>query len=217
LSRKSMTTGFQIRHQATPLTAFAVNVNKSKETFDYNPLRDSTSTQITGSVTFDPFALIKGNATVGYRSFQPSADLPPFQGLTLAVNLSYAVFGTTRFTVGMSRDIQYSYQETQPYYLQTGVQGSIAQQIFGPFDVVARGAYASLAYRDREGLELLRGATIITDRVDTHRSYGVGAGYHMGKDLRLGFNVDHVDRVSPIASRQYSDTLFGSQITYGVP
>jgi len=130
LSRKSTTAGVQVRHQATPLTAFTVNVSRTNETFDYDSLRDSTSTQISAGVVFDPFALVKGGATIGYRSFKPSADLPSYQGLTMAVNLSYAAFGTTRFAAGATRDIQYSYEETQPYYLQTSFQGSIAQQIF---------------------------------------------------------------------------------------
>jgi len=212
LSRKSTTSGLAIRHQLTPLTAFNVNLTQTKETFDYTSLRNSTSRQISGGVSFDPFALIKGGATVGYRSFQPGPDLPPFKGLTFGVNLSYAVFGTTRFSVNSSRDVQYSYDNTQPYYVQTAVQGSIAQQIFGPLDVVARAGTSHMAYRDRANAQIAA-----LDRVDESRSYGVGVGFHMGKDLRLGFNLDHVNRYSAIASRQFANVLFGSQITYGVP
>lgn len=212
LSRKSTTTGLQIRHQATPLTAFSVNLSRTKETFDYTSLRDSTSTQITAGVAFDPFALIKGGATIGYRSYKPTPDVPPFEGMTLGANLSYAVFGTTRFAVSANRDVQYSYDVTQPYYLQTGFQGSIAQQIFGPFDVVGRFGTAQMAYRDRGGVEIE-----VRDRIDTTRSYGVGVGLHMGKDLRLGFNLDHINRLSAISSRRYENFMFGSQVTYGVP
>jgi hypothetical protein len=212
LSRKSTTSGLLVRHQLTPLTAFSINATQTTETFDFTSLRDSTSRQISGSMSFDPFALIKGGATIGYRSFRPTPDLPPFKGLTFDVNLSYAVFGTTRFSVISSRDVQYSFDNTQPYYLQTAVSGSIAQQIFGPFDVVARAGTSHMAYRDRADAKIA-----VVDRVDESRNYGVGVGFHMGKDLRLGFNLDHVNRYSAIASREFANVLFGSQITYGVP
>ena len=114
--------------------------------------------------------------------------------------------------IGATRDVQYSYDDAQPYYLQTGLHGSVAQQIFGPFDVVARAGWQNLAYRDRPDAQI-----DVRDRTDEVHTYGAGAGFHMGKDLRLGFNVDHSSRTSKVALRQYQDLTFGSQITYGVP
>ena len=213
LSRKSTTAGIQVRHQLTPLTSISVNASQTTENFDYSALRDSTSNQITAGVAFDPFALVKGTATIGYRAFTPaSSDLPDFKGVTAAVNLSYALFGATRLAFTALRDIQYSFDDKQPYYLQTGFSGSLAQQIFGPVDVVARAALQHLAYRDRAGVVIL-----VADRTDEVRSYGIGVGFHMGKDLRLGFNLDKANRISKIASREYGNVMFGSQITYGVP
>ena len=92
-----------------------------------------------GGVKFDPFALIKGSATFGYRDFKPlSPAVPGYQGSTVAVDLSYVALGSTKLAVTLTRDVQYSYDINQPYYLQTGATGSISQQIFGPVDVVGR-------------------------------------------------------------------------------
>src|SRR6185369_15910947 len=103
---------------------------RSTDHFSISPLRDSRSTILDATVSFDPFALIKGTATFGFRKFAPQdPNLPTFQGSTAAVNLEYSVFGTTRFTGRVGRDIQYSYDINQPYYLQTGVDFSVAQQL----------------------------------------------------------------------------------------
>jgi hypothetical protein len=99
----------------------------------------------------------------------------------------------------------------QPYYLQTGIDGSVAQQIFGPFDVVGRLGVQTLAYRDRAGA-----AVLVANRVDNVRTYGAGVGYHMGKDVRLGFNVDKSQRISDVIGRQYSGLKFGAAVTYGL-
>ena len=151
LNHTTTSGGLTIRHQLTPLTGLSFAVTRDQDRFESSStaLRDSNSTAFTGTLTFDPAALLRGSATVGYRDFQPlSPDLPGYAGATAAVDLSYAIFGTTKFSVTATRDVQYSYDVTQPYYLLTGFTGSVAQEIFGPLDIVGRIGIQSLAYRD---------------------------------------------------------------------
>jgi hypothetical protein len=203
--------GFTIRHQITSLTAITLAGGRAQDRFEFSSLRDSNSTVVTAAVSFDPAALIKGTARLGYRSFHPlSSGLEDFKGTTAAVDLSSVLFGTTRFAGTVARDVQYSFDVNQPFYLQTGVNLSVAQQIFGPFDVVGRVGAASLAYRDREGADVQ-----VSNRVDHLRTYGVGVGYHLGKDLRLGVNADKERRASDVRQRQYDNLKIGASITYG--
>jgi hypothetical protein len=203
--------GLSVRHQLTPLTSVSLTAIRSTDRFEFSSLRDATSTTVAGNVTLDKFALITGGASVGFTNFHPeSPGLVDFDGVTASANLSYTLMGTTRFTFDLGREVQYSYDVNQPYYLQTRVGGSVAQQIFGPVDVVVRGSVATLAYRDREG------ATVaVQDRVDTVSSYGAGVGYHLGRDARLGFNVDNTKRASDLPGRRYNNLTFGSSVTYG--
>ena len=203
--------GLSLRHQLTPLTSIALTVGRSEDRFEYSALRDSTATTVAGNITLDKFALIRGSASVGYENYQPDTPgLPDYRGVTAAVNLAYTLLGSTRFTVDVSRDVQYSYDVNQPYYVQTRVGGEVAQQILGPVDVVVRGSFATLAYRDRAG------ATVaVPNRTDDLESYGAGVGYHLGRDTRVGFNVDRTRRTSDLASRQYKNLTFGSSVTYG--
>lgn len=211
LNRVTTTAGIVVREQLTPLTSILLNATRSEDRFEFSSLRDSNSTAATVTVSFDPVALIKGSATFGYADFEPqSPGLPNYQGSTAKVGLSYVAFGSTRFAVGFSRDVQYSFDINQPYYLQTGVTGSIAQQIFGPFDVVMRAGTASLAYRNRAGAVIQ-----VSDRVDHQQTYGGGLGYHMSRDLRLGVNVDRDHRISDLAAREYNNLRIGSAVTYG--
>lgn len=212
LNHVTTTTGFFVRHQLTPLTSVTFGASRTQDRFDFSSLRDSDSNTGSVSLTFDPFALIKGGVSLGYRDFRPSsAGLADYRGLTTAINLSYTASEMTKFSVKANRDIEYSFDTDQPYYLLTGVEGSIAQQLFGPVDVVGRLGLQSLAYRDRTGAVVQ-----VADRVDRVRTYGVGVGYHLGRDLRVGVNVDHSQRESDIAQRQYGGLRFGTAVTYGL-
>src|SRR5581483_11495905 len=200
-----------VRYALTPLTSLSVTASRVEDRFQFSPLRDSDSTGVVGAVTFDPFALIKGNAAFGYRRFRPVvAGLPEYEGTTASVDLTYTVFGATRFAVQGVRDIQYSYDANQPYSVQTGATFSVGQQIYGPFDAVGRYGAQRLAYRDRAGAVLEA-----PNRVDHIRLYGGGVGYRFGRDLRIGFNVDHQKRESEIENRRFEGLRLGTAVTYG--
>jgi len=200
-----------LRHQLTPLTTLTFTAGQSQDRFEFSPLRDSNSTTVGGTVTFDPHALIKGTASIGFRNFHPlTPGLDDYVGATASGALSYTLLGSTRFGVSFKRDVSYSYDVNQPYYLETGLIGDVAQQIFGPLDVVARAGRSTMAYRDRVGA-----AVAVANRVDYVHSYGGGLGYHFGKDVRIGFNVDQQHRVSPVSARQYDALRYGTAVTYG--
>jgi len=210
LNRVTDAAGVTLRYQMTPLTGLTFAATRSQDRFEFSSLRDSNSTAATATVNFDPLALIRGSMTIGYRDFEPLASgLSPYKGLTASGNLSYVLYGATKFTVGVNRDVQYSYDVNQPYYLQTALTGSIAQQLFGPIDVTARAGVSNLAYRDRAGA-----AVVVSDRVDRGHSYGGGVGYHTSSGFRIGFDVDRSNRVSDISSRQYNDLRIGTSVTY---
>ena len=210
LNRRNIGAAFVMRHDLTPLTTVSLEVGGERDRFVSSPFRDADSTRVTGTVTLQPLALISGDASVGYRRFTPLADdIPPYTGATAAVNLSYSLFGTTRLGVGVNRDVQPSFEIVQPYYLETGATGSIQQQVYRGFDLLARSSFAQLAYRDRIGT-----AVLTTNRIDRVRSFGLGAGYRIGVDKRFGFTVDYQERTSGDDGRQYNGLRYGMSITY---
>jgi hypothetical protein len=211
LDRTGTTAAVTIRHELTPLTSITFSGGRSEQRFKSAPLRNSTSTDYTVGLIFDPAALIKGSATLGYTVYAPeAADLAGYRGSTAAVGLSYTLLGSTRVAGTITRNVEFSYDVNQPYYVLTGGTISIAQQVFGPFDVVFRTGAHRLDYESRAAA-----AVIEPSRTDRVRSYGFGAGIHLGGDLRLGFNVDKERRTSALISREYEGLKYGASITYG--
>jgi hypothetical protein len=212
LNRTVTTESATVRQELTPLTSLTFDVGRQQDRFEFSDLRDSDSTTVGMQVVFDPSALIQGSARIGYRNFEPlSSTLPGFKGATVNVDLGYTLLGTTKFKLQGGRDVQYSYDVNQPYYLQTGINATIAQQIFGPVDAMFRVGVEHLAYRDRTGA-----IVAVPNRVDTLRTYGGGVGYHLGPDVRIGFNVDKQQRDSDLFGRQFEGLRYWASVTYGL-
>ena len=211
LNRVSTSYSVNARHALTPLTSLTFSGSRSYDKFEFSPNRDSTATSASVSALFSATALISGGVTGGFSNFQPADPaLPGYQGFVGSADLTYVLLGSTRFALNATRGVQYSYDAAQPYYLQSRVGGSIAQQIFGPFDVQVRGDLSYLDYRNRAGAVIK-----VPDRVDRVTTVGAGVGFHMGKDLRLAFNVDQNNRTTRVQEHAYEKFLVGTSLTYG--
>jgi hypothetical protein len=211
LNGNTMTYTVGVSQKLTSLTTASVGFSQRLDRFTYNPLRDADSREVKASVRFDPGAYFKGGVSLGLDAFRPkSADLlPSYTGATFGADVSFAPTEVTRLTVKGERAIKYSYDDAQPYYLQTGYSAEVTQQVVGPFDVVGRGGTASLDYRTRAGV-----VVPFADRADRVTTYGLGIGYHLGKNIRVSFNADQIHRDSPIDSRRYNRLTYGSALTY---
>ena len=198
-----------VRYALTPLTTLVMAADVVRDRFEFSSERDSDSLRVMPGVELAASALISGSARVGYRHLSMlTPGIPDYTGPVAAVNIGYTLMGVTRFTVAVNRDVQYSYDPEQPYYLLTGVTASVSQAVGGPWSVNARTSLQRLAY---QAVELLG----LPGRVDVVRSYGVGAGYRLGSATTLGFNVDYFTRQSALDARQYRGLRAGSSITYG--
>jgi hypothetical protein len=212
LNRTETLGSVALRHELTPLTSVSFEVARSIDDFQFRPDRSTQSTRLRARLDFDPVALISGTAQVGYRNFRPdSSEVPEFRGLTAAVGLTYVVLGSTRMTLAANRDVEYSFNSNRPYYLLTGVSGTVAQRIYGPVDVEGRAGRQVLDYRERFGAVL-----DAPDRTDYVRTLGAGIGYRFGDDLRLGVNLDQQRRTSSAVLRRYESLRLGLSMTYGI-
>jgi hypothetical protein len=212
LNRVSTSYSLTVREQLTALTAITFAASDARDRFDLAHDRDSKSNSVSAGLAFDRAALISGSASIGYTKFSvDDRSVPAYAGLTTLVNLSYTALESTRIALSANRSVQYSFDVAQPYYLLTGYTASVAQQIFGPVDVVARIGHQSLAYRDRAGAQIAA-----PNRTDEVVTYGGGVGYHLGNSLRLGVNIDRSERSSPVENRTYRGLRYGTALTYGI-
>lgn len=208
LNGRTRTSLAALRFELTPLTTFTVTGQLEQTRFTTARFRDTDSYLVSGAFSFDPEALLAGSATVAYRNLQARTEgTPDFRGVTASVSLTYTGLPTTRFGVGVSRDIAYSYEDQYAYYVDNAVSASVTQNVVGPVELVARGRLAWLDYTGTTG-----GAP---DRQDRVSSYGGGVGIKLGEASRLGFEAAWIERRSEVLGRDYQGLrLFGS-INYG--
>lgn len=210
LDRDSSTYGAGIQVELTPLTTLLVDVERGEDRFDRSPERNADASKVMAGFRFKPFALIDGRLSVGYRQFETlEAAVPDFDGVIATVDLGYTL-RATRVTGQYNRDVTYSYETFEPYYLQTDWQLSVTQKITSTWDVVGRAGRYALDY-ERVGVAgALR-------RTDTGSRYGGGIGYTVGQYLRLGFDLNYIDRQSEAdITRNYEGIRAGFTITYGL-
>jgi hypothetical protein len=208
------------RYALTPLTTILLDTEYVREKFEFDAVRNSAGFRLLPGVEFKPLALISGSARVGYRRMNfDSPTVPDYGGVVATVNLGYTLLGATRFGVQVDRDIQFSYEQREPYYILTGVTATITRRLTNAWDLQARAARQSLAYHqavligsDGQGPDVSGGGAARTDYVVF---YGGGVGYRIGTDVRLGFNVDYYTRRSAFEVNQYKGLRVGSAVTYG--
>jgi hypothetical protein len=211
LDRTAISYGAQASYGITPLTTFTLLVDGMQERYTESPDRDNNGFRILPGVELNPHALIKGKAQAGYRKLDTLAPgMPDFSGLVANVELAYVFRGMTRFTVGLSRDIYFSYEVAEPFYIQPGITLSLTQQVRGPWDVQARGAWYRLDYQRTESA---LGAAL-PERVDRSSSWGAGVGYRVGGDVRVGLNLDYTRRNSILDIQTYEGLRGGMAVTY---
>jgi hypothetical protein len=201
-----------VRLVATPITSFLFNVVNSHDRFQYSPERDADSLSLTLGMVTKPSALIAGSAEVGYKRFNAlSETVPDDRGPVADVSLSYTLLDRTKFGVTVRRDLEFSAENGQAYYVLTSLGGTITQMIGLGWDVRAGAGGDTLAYRNFAFA--IPGDEGRTDYVDT-LSFGVGRKF--GDTGRAGLEIGHVKRRSPIQRFDYESWRAGVKITYGV-
>jgi hypothetical protein len=218
LDRDIETVKASFRYAITPLTTLVLDTDATRERFVTERVRDADSVRITPGVDFDAFAFISGSARLGVRKLDMrDPSIPNFSGFVGKLDLAHTLLGDTRLAVNFERDVEYSYQILQPYYVRTGVGGSVNRRLVGNWDILVRGARHKLEYRrsDDPNLPVSPGDDFSTGRVDRVETLGGGIGYRFSSGTRVGVNVDQFRRRSALDRRTYKGLRAGLTVTYG--
>jgi hypothetical protein len=199
------------RQRLTPLTTLVISGSKERERFEFSPVRNSDSARLKAGFELGQYALIRGSAFLGYRRLQPvqGGALPLFSGLTSDVLVSYTAPTQSRLSARFTRDVQYSFEIVNPYYLQTGWSVGLTQRLVGHWDVRVVGGQDRLGYRTTEAFQ-----TAPVDRLD--RVSG-GVGYQLGQDVTVAFTVESYYRKSSQPGRRpYQTVRSFCSVNYGL-
>ena len=212
LNRRTERATLAGRWRLTPLTSVVVRGEAGRDEFELSPLRDSRSFSLMPGIELRPLALVSGHAFVGVKRFvTDEAALPDYTGVVADVAVGWMVRDLTHFKVGVRRDVEYSFEALEPYFLLTDVQVEVRQALGYQWDVVGRTGLAQLAYRRLDDA----GAAAAAGRRDWAVLMGMGVGRRLGDYVRVGIDVDRVARRSPLADREYQGFRIGGSFTYG--
>jgi Putative beta-barrel porin 2 len=217
LNRKTTGGELTARHMVTPLTTVAVRYDNLRDRFSFSPERDSNSYRVMPGVEFKPRALLKGRAYVGYRKFSPLSPgvLPQFSGLVADLGLSSTILGSTSVGISFRRDLTYSYEEVQPFFIDNSPGVSIRRALGRRFDVLVSADLHQYEYRN---LLIGSDATPLprNSRIDTTWNYSGSFGYRLGRAGRIGFGASYWKRESTTARfRDYDNLRIGMTASYG--
>jgi hypothetical protein len=193
----------------TPLTSLSVVVTTQRDRFDLSPERDSDTLRVMPTVTFSPLAMLNGSAALGYRRFTTVQHVvPDYSGFVATLGLGATVAEKHRFETSFSRDVQYSYEETDVYYIETSVQGTWTWQVAGPIDLRVNGSRTRMHYPSPA-------LTASTDD-DAYYTYGAAVLWRLRPTLRVGLNADWWARESERDDdRAFDNRKIYASVTWG--
>ena len=196
----------------TPLTTFSVVASRQTDRFDQSPEKNADTFRILPSIRMEAPAIIRGSLAVGYRRFSAiDPATPDYSGVVAQGSLTHTFAEQTKVDLLVSRDVQYSFEETQPYYLTTGFRVVLTQQLGESLDVRAIVGRDRLDYRE-EATSAVPNDT----RIDRASVLGAGAGYRFQANLRIGVDVEFARRTSDVPDRRYDRTRVFASVTYGL-
>ena len=206
LDRTTDTVSAALRFQATPFTSFTFRGYTSRDAFAFDPARDSTARGGDVEVNFAPEAIVRGRAAVGFR--QQDSDDPTvetFRGLTGRGGITTTFLWRAILGVEYLRDLQYSFDRREGYYVENGANVVYTQRVGGPFDVQARFSRSALNYDASE---------LGTPRTEVLWTYQGGIGYSLESGSRFGINYEQSDREGGLVERQFSRRRVYGSFTY---
>jgi hypothetical protein len=198
-----------IDHALTSLTTLNVTAAWQEDRFDQSPARDARAFSIVPALNFDPIALVQGSIAVGYKQFEPSStDLPSFSGVVVRTAVTYTLLERTRFEFRAARDVQYSFEILEPYYVGSGARLEMTYRLTGLFDLQGAAGRDRLSYQSIE--------PSLAERIDRVDQFSAGVGYRLAENARLGLNWEYTRRLSDRADRRYDRRRIVASLLYGL-
>jgi hypothetical protein len=213
LNYSSTGEGVGTRYVATPFTTFGLQLERQRDRFASTTDRDSDNVLFLPFVEFNPLALVSGRASFG---FQKRKFLTPgsqdFTGTVARADLNYTLRTRTRFTVGASRQLEYSYFAGRRDYIESAVTLTVTRRLGDSWDIGGSLGPARLSYLE-QNTPLTAGTSPFPDeRIMTSDA---DLGYNVGR-TRVGFHFEYRSRQTdvPVLARGYERYRFGPTLTY---
>jgi hypothetical protein len=211
LNRTARSVTASLGYTPTRLTSLSVSMVRTQTRFLEVPLRDADIRDIRVGVALHPRALVGGSVNVGHQRFDPRSPLlRAFDGPVGAVDVSLRAIGRSVIGVSMSRNLEFSYYEFQPYYIRQGYGMWLRRYLGRAWDAQVLGTRYQHAY---QRLTTLGGAAATSD-TDRLLDLAVTAGYQAAPGTRFTISVGYGSRHSGFESRNYDSARVATSVSY---
>ncbi|MFA5909868.1 MAG: outer membrane beta-barrel protein [Vicinamibacterales bacterium] len=199
LNHDSNTYSLGVKTDLTPLTSLTVYAAYQEDRFEALALRNSDNRALTAELRIGAEALVSGNIAVTYRDFKPVDPLVErYRGMAVQAGVTYPFLEVGRLSLSVNRDLQYSFDATEAYYVETSGNLAYTHRLFGEVDVQVRGSKSIFDYGYREGIPARR---------DSLDAAGASVGYNLRNRTRVAVNYEVSRRRSPVfVERNYDRT-----------
>lgn len=196
LSRESFNYQGGMKTDITPLLSMQLHASYGEDVFAFDPLRNAESWAGVATFGFAPDAFMSGSVTLSYRDMSfADPGIRPYRGFVGTAALTYPFMEIGRFSVGLTRGVEYSYDAAEAYYLEQSAMVAYTHRLFGEFDAQVRGTWASFDYDARLNQP---------QHTDTLQTGVASVGYNLRNRTRVAMNYEYARRRSPaIADRNY--------------
>lgn len=183
-----------VRYAITPLTTLAVTGGYEEQVFKESHIRDLTRYTLGPTLEFSPEASIRGRVVTAFELFRPKDPaLDERMGVAYQALVNWSLFGRTTFDLGAGRNISYSYQDTEPYYLLNNMRLLVTQPIPAGFELYGGYDWQHMEYRWRLGANA---ASRELDRVDKLTVANAGFALRLGQAFHVKLGVEKTRRRS---------------------
>lgn len=185
-----------LRTDITPLLALTMFGGYHEDKFEFLPIRNTESYFGTAQLRFAPEGVINGTASISYRDMKPVDPLVrPFRGVLGSAALSYSLLEVGRLNLVLNRNLEYSFDTAEAYYLENTASLSYTHRIVGAIDLQARAARSYFDYDARDTVPAHK------DTLDTAAG---SLGYNLRNRTRVALNYEYSRRRSlELAVRNY--------------
>ena len=207
LSERVESLNATLSRSITPASDILMSFEARHDRFDVAGLRDADSQRV--MVGLQSRALLNGHASIGYRKFTPlDREVPEFKGVVASAAIEYPFLSATHVMLDVDRDVTYSYQQLQPYYIATTVGVSVGQTL--PFELVAHGRAAWL----RSDYRTLS-TTLTLPQADSGAVYSVGVDRRLDRHVSVGGSFESYSRHTEGAAFGHEGRRVGISVAYG--
>ena len=189
LNHDTITYSGGIQTDLTPLMTLTLFGALGNDEFESMASRNTENRSVTASVQIGAEAVISGNIAVTYLDTKPADPLVlSYHGVNMAAGIAYPFKEIGRLSGSVSHGLQYSFDSTEAYYIETSASLAYTHRLFGEVDAQLRGSKSWLDYGYREGTPA---------RQDTVAAAAAGFGYNLKNRTRISVNYELSQRRSP--------------------